>query len=234
MQFYEELTIYANFVSATLSITIGLYLLWVWYRQENRINTDLPLLFGVTFLAQAINRIILVLPLLGIEMTMELFRLRVLVVSGSAIPMLAALLQIWFHKRPKQHPRIAFLFLLYWCSVTLLSPTQDLVLVLVTPLILVFGTAMIATFAITWKTGRLQEVRSGLMVIALVIGMGGQVLQVPFTDTSMFFIPDLLTAISLLGITLALTNPWFKRHDIASSDQPQIQYPMQEETSVSW
>jgi hypothetical protein len=220
MQAPIELSLLANIASGILSIIVGAYLLIIWYRQQNRLRTDLPVLFGITFMAQAVSRMIYILPLLSItEMTMELFRLRALIISGSAIPMLAGLLQIWAPKINHLHNRIAFVFLLYWSVVTLLSPTQELIMTLVMPLIMVFGISMIATFAITWKTGRLKEIRSDLMVFSLVIGIFAQALQVPLMITYLFYIPDVLTTISILGITLALTNPWFNRQQFQLSDQ---------------
>jgi hypothetical protein len=94
---------------------------------------------------------------------------------------------------------------------------------LVMPLIMVFGLSMIATFAITWKTGRLKEIRSDLMVISLVIGIFAQALQVPLMTTYFFYVPDALTTVSILGITLALTNPWFKRQQFQMIDQLETQ-----------
>jgi hypothetical protein len=94
---------------------------------------------------------------------------------------------------------------------------------LVMPLIMVFGLSMIATFAITWKTGRLKEIRSDLMVFSLVIGIFAQALQVPLMTTYLFYVPDVLTTISILGITLALTNPWFKRQQFSYVDQMEHQ-----------
>ena len=220
MQAPIELSLLANLTSGILSIIVGVYLLVIWHRQQNRLRTDLPVLFGITFMAQALSRMIYILPLLGIaEMTMEIFRVRALIISGSAIPMLAGLLQIWAPKISHLHHRIAFVFLLYWSIVSLFSPTQELIMTLVMPLIMVFGLSMIATFAITWKTGRLKEIRSDLMVFSLVIGIFAQALQVPLMTTYLFYIPDVLTTISILGITLALTNPWFKRQEFQLTDQ---------------
>lgn len=93
----------------------------------------------------------------------------------------------------------------------LLGVTESFIMITTIPMILIFGIVMIVTFAITWKTGRLKEVRSDLMVVSLICGMSSQVLRVPLLATGFFFVPDILLMMSMIVTAFAFGNPWFKR-----------------------
>jgi len=212
MQAGTELVLISSMATILISAVISIYLGRQWYRQEARLMTDLPLVFAISFVSQTLNMMILTLPNIGLlEPSMELFRLRSVVISGATVPVLGALLQIWAPSIQKYHNRLVYLLLLYWLSVALLGATEQFVMIMTIPVMLLLGVMMMATFAITWKTGRLKEVRSDFMIISVLFGMMSQVLRVPLISTPLFYVPDVLLTISMVGIALALTNPWYHR-----------------------
>ncbi|MHA2601694.1 MAG: hypothetical protein AM324_006145 [Candidatus Thorarchaeota archaeon SMTZ1-83] len=216
MQFQIDMVLLSVLVTVILSSILSAYLFRVWYRQSARLYTDLPLVFGISFLAQSINMFILTLVNLGFaEMTLTLFRIRAIVISGACIPVLGALLQIWAPRIQKHHLRIEFLFAASWFAITFLSPNEVMAMSVLIPMLLAVGVGMLVTFTVTWKTGRLKEVRSDLMVIAGLFGLVSQVLRVPLMATQYFFIPDVFLAVSSIGTVLALTNPWYRPDDFA-------------------
>ena len=75
----------------------------------------------------------------------------------------------------------------------------------------VLGLVMMATFIITWRTGRLKEVRSELMIISVLFGLASQILRVPLLTTSIFYVPDVLLTISMILTAIAFANPWYNR-----------------------
>jgi len=211
MQLGTDLVIISGLLSLVLSATIGVYLFRLWRRQDTRLMTDLPLVFAITTICQALQLFILTLPNIGIiSQSLELFRLRSLIIGGSTVPVLGALLQIWAPKFEKYHNRLVLLFSAYWAIMALFGIDESFIMNTTIPLILGFGIVMIATFTITWKTGRLKEVRSDLMVVSVIIGMASQTLRVPLLTTGFFYVPDLLLMLSMIFIALAFGNPWFK------------------------
>jgi hypothetical protein len=212
MQAGTDLVLISSIATILISGVISVFLGRQWYRQKARLMTDLPLVFAVSFVSQTLNMMILTLPNVGLlEPSMELFRLRSVVISGATVPVLGALLQIWAPSIQKYHNRLVYLLLLYWVSVALLGVTEQFVMIMTIPVILIIGVMMMATFAITWKTGRLREVRSDLMIISVLFGMMSQVLRVPYISTPFFYIPDVLLTVSMVVGALALTNPWYHR-----------------------
>jgi len=85
-----------------------------------------------------------------------------------------------------------------------------MIITAVMPVMLIMGVVLMATFVITWKTGRLQEVRSGILVIGLGITLASQVMRVPFDAIGLSLVVDLVLALGMVIITAALTNPWKK------------------------
>jgi hypothetical protein len=105
----------------------------------------------------------------------------------------------------------------------LLGPTEELVMITTIPVMIILGIMMMFTFIITWRTGRLKEVRSELMVVSVLFGMASQILRVPLMTTSLFYIPDVLLTISMLVTAIALTNPWYHRENRARVEEsPQM------------
>jgi hypothetical protein len=171
MQTGNELVLVSSIATILLSAVISMYLGRQWYRQEVRLITDLPLVFAISFVSQALNMIILTLPQLGLlAASMELFRLRSVIISGATVPVLGALLQIWAPSIQRYHNRLVYLLLTYWVSIALFGITEEFVMIMTIPVILGLGIMMMVTFVITWRTGRLKEVRSDFMIVSVLFG----------------------------------------------------------------
>ncbi|MGY5879063.1 MAG: hypothetical protein RTV31_02385 [Candidatus Thorarchaeota archaeon] len=210
MQFVFDLTLIGIVVSILAAIMAG-YLIYLWFRQENRLLTDLPLLFGIVFIAHAANQIILLLSENGVlPMTLEIFRVRAMIVGGIALPLVGVLLHIWLPRLRKYHIRIIAVVTIYWIIALVLGPTQEIIMLLHMPVIIIFMGGMVVTFAITWKTGRLKEIRSDLMVISAALSLVGQASMVSLAAIGLAFVPATITGIATVLATLALINPWFK------------------------
>jgi hypothetical protein len=206
MQLTPDLAAIANLSSAVFSVALSMFLLALWSRQKNHLYTDLPLLFGIMFFAQALNSIIRTLPTLGIiEASLDLFRLRSLVILAVVFPLTLVALNIWLPRIRNRYSRVLAVLALYWVAVTLLAPSEGLIMLLCIPILLVLDMTMVVTFSITWKTGRLKEVRSSLMVLAFLLGFVSQLF------TSMVVLDNVLLAMATGIMTLAVINPWFRR-----------------------
>ncbi|MFW9943758.1 MAG: hypothetical protein ACFFB7_02070 [Candidatus Sifarchaeia archaeon] len=212
MQTGTDLVILSSVATIVISATVGFYLFRLWYRQDARLMTDLPLVFAIAFITQAFNILILTLPNVGlVQPSMILFRIRTILIGGSVVPILGALLQIWLPSTERYHNRLVFLFTLYWVSVALLGSNEEIVMVMCIPLMLILGVMMMLTFIVTWRTGRLKEVRSDLMIVSVLLGMASQALRVPLMSTGLFYVPDVLLMLSMLVTAVAFANPWYKR-----------------------
>ncbi len=212
MQVTLDTTIMPSVVAAIVSIVLSMYLFLLWYRQENRLYSDLPLAFSIVFTAHALNQMLLSLTMIGlIPTSLEFFRVRALVVGGIALPMMVVLLNIWLHRFQKHHLRIMGLMTAYWVAIALFGPTQDTIMMLHLPLIIAFIGGMVLTFIITWKTGRLKEVRSDLMVISTLLSLVGQVSRIPLSTAGLGFVSGAITVAATLLATVALSNPWYRR-----------------------
>jgi hypothetical protein len=86
-----------------------------------------------------------------------------------------------------------------------------MIMLLHLPVILTFMGGMVLTFAITWKTGRLKEVRSDLMVFSAVLSLIGQMSLVVLLSMGLAAVWSILTVVATLLATLALVNPWYNR-----------------------
>ncbi|MGY5863168.1 MAG: hypothetical protein RTV41_01045 [Candidatus Thorarchaeota archaeon] len=211
MQLAIDLTLFSGLAASCLAAIMAVYLIFTWYRQENRLLTDLPLMFGIVFIAHSANQAILLLSEYGyLAATLEVFRMRAMIVGGIAVPLVGVLLHIWLPRIRRHHFRIIGVVVLYWVSVLLLGPTQEIIMLLHLPIIIFFMGGMVLTFAITWKTGRLKEVRSDLMVISSAFSLIGQTGMVAFVAIGLAFIPAVITAGATAVATLALVNPWYK------------------------
>jgi len=201
MQLGTELVILSTITTILISTTVGVYLLRLWFKQSNRLITDLPLVFGVTTLSHSCQILILALQNLEIlEATMPVFRLRSIIISGSMIPIVGALLQIWAPRIQRHHMKILAGVTAYWWLFALFGISESIIMTATIPLILIVGIMMMVTFIITWKTGRLKE-------IAIPPAMVSQLLRVALLNTPLFFVPDLLLTISLVITGLAFLLP---------------------------
>ncbi|MFW9809908.1 MAG: hypothetical protein ACFFE6_11090 [Candidatus Thorarchaeota archaeon] len=220
MQIGTDLVVLSSISTVIISAVIGTYLGRKWYNQQVRLITDLPLVFAIAFVSQAFNITILTLQHTGIlETSMILFRIRSITIGGSITPILGALLQIWLPRIQKYHNKMVYLLTLYWVSIAIFGATEALVMILTIPVMIVLGIMMMFTFIITWRTGRLKEVRSELMIISVLFGMASQILRVPLMTTSLFYLPDVLLTISMLVTAIAFANPWYHREVRAKREE---------------
>jgi hypothetical protein len=211
LQIVFDLTLLSGLAASFLAATMATYLIFLWTRQKNKLLTDLPLMFGIVFIAHAANQSILLLSEYGIlAMTLEIFKVRALIVGGIALPLVGVLLHIWLPRIRRHHIKIIGVITIYWVSVLLLGATSEIIMLLHLPVIMIFMGGMVLTFAITWKTGRLKEVRSDLMVFSAGLSFIGQTGMVTLTAMGLAMIPAVITAIATALATLALVNPWFK------------------------
>jgi hypothetical protein len=168
-------------------------------------------MFGIVFIAHAMNQSIVLLSESGIlEMTLEVFKIRALIVGGIALPLVGVLLHIWMPRIRRHHMRILGLVTLYWIIVVFFGFTQNMIMLLHLPVIIIFMGGMVLTFAITWKTGRLKEVRSDLMVFSAVLSLVGQMTLVTLLSMGLAAVWSILTLVATLCATLALVNPWYR------------------------
>ncbi len=222
MQIVIDMTTTANIATIIVSAVLSVYLFSLWRRQENPLLTDLPLMFGITFMTQAVNNLILILPAMNIiEASLILFRFRSLVIIGTAFPMLVVLVTIWLPRFKKHHSKIIGALAVYWTAVALLAPNDQVIMMMHLPVIAALTIGMIVTFSITWKTGRLKEVRSGLIVISFLFGLVGQAAKVPLMNMGLDVLGHLNIAIVTILATLGLANPWYRRGASASDTAPE-------------
>ncbi len=211
MQVITDLTLYSGIAASGLAAALAAYLIFLWFRQKNRLLTDLPLMFGIVFIAHAANQSIVLLSESGfLEMTLEVFKIRALIVGGIALPLVGVLLHIWLPRIRRHHMRILGLVTLYWVVVVFFGFTQNMIMILHLPVIVVFMGGMVLTFAITWKTGRLKEVRSDLMVFSAILSLIGQMGLVTLLAMGLASVWSILMVVATLCATLALVNPWYK------------------------
>ena len=204
-----EVTFWSGIVAGIIAIVGGLYLVNLWKKQNTRMWTDLPLVFGVSFILQGVNFFILSSMNYGfLPDTLELFRIRTCVIAGTMFPFVAVILHIWLSKYQKYFKYIMAISISYWVIATFVGQSASIIMIMVLPILLFVLLGLTVTFAITWKTGRLKEVRSGLMLVALVFIFISQMTKVSLMAIGLSFIADTLTAIGSVLAILALTNPW--------------------------
>ena len=221
MQIGSELVLISSSATIFISAVIGGYLGRKWFAQEVRLLTDLPLVFAIAFVSQAINITFVTLQHIGLlETAMVFFRIRTVAIGGSIIPIFGAILQIWTPSIQKYHNRLVYLLALYWLVVDFVGATEQLIMTLLIPVLLVLGILMMLTFIITWRTGRLKEVKSELMIVSVLFGMASQILRVPLLSTSLFYIPDIVLTVSMVLTAIAFANPWYQREIKTRSETP--------------
>lgn len=140
--------------------------------------------------------------------TLEVFKIRTFVIGGSVFPFLTIIMHIWISKYRRYFKHVISILIVYWTVVTVLGPSTAIIMVLVLPIMMVVMFGMIVTFAITYKTGRLKEVRSGLVLIAMAFMAFSQLSKVSLMALGLSFIADTATVIGTLLIVVAVANPW--------------------------
>jgi len=212
MQIGTEFVILSGILTILVTVSMSIFLGWKWMKQEARLMTDLPLVFSIAGIGNTLNALFLTLPAIGVlEPSLELFRLRSIAIGCAIVPVTGALLQIWASSKVKYHNRLVLLLAIYWFAVALLGTSEALIMSLTIPLLLLIGLAMMATFIITWKTGRLKEVRSDLLVFSSLFMIVSQVLRVPLLSTPLFYIPDIALMGSMIFLAIGIANPWASR-----------------------
>ena len=232
-----EFVIFSSITIVIISAIVGTYLLRLWFKQSSRLLTDLPLVFAITAISHACQTLVVALSTLGIiEPSLDFFKLRSIIISASIIPVLGALLQIWAPRIQKYHMRLLMGVTAYWLLVVFFGTSDSFIMTLTIPLILLVGLMMMVTFIITWKTGRLKEIRSGVMVISLPVIMASQILRVPLLETSLFYVPDILLVISLIITVFAFVKPKNKRESQKKSEEQseKSEAPKQIEMAVEY
>jgi hypothetical protein len=220
VQIIFDLAFYSDLTVVFAAFAVSLYLYNLWYKQNNRLWTDLPLMFSIVFMAHAVKQIIITMTTIGLlESTLDIFRLRGLAVGGIALPMVGVLLHIWLPKIRKHHLRIMALVTIYWVAVALLGPSETIIQLHHLPVIVIFMGGMVLTFTITWKTGRLKEVRSDLMVVSTLLSLVGQVAMIPLMDAGLSLVSGLIAVIATVTAAVALSNPWYRRSIISTQSQ---------------
>lgn len=183
-----------------------------WLEQENKLYTDLPLMFGLSFISMSINLLILDLINIGFfEETLTLFKMRAFVILWSTLPMLGASLHIWMRRAQKTKVRIMLLMAVYWITVIIIGPTKEFIITLHVPILIGLMLILIVTFSITWKTGRLKEIRSDLLLFSMAIILIIQATRVNLMNAGLDYVASILDAIAVIMAAVALINPWHKQ-----------------------
>jgi hypothetical protein len=207
-----DVSFLSTFTTSIITFFVAGYLYRLWRRQQTRLMTDLPLMFGISFLFSGANMFVSSLPgLMIVEYSLTLFRVRAFFICLSVLPMFAIVMKIWLPKYAKWHNRILAAFFVYWVIAAAFAPDEATIMLLVIPGMLIFNVLLIATFAVTWKTGRLKEVRSDLLVLGLVIATVFQGLRVPLLNAGLSVVGDVVNLLMFFLISLALVNPWYKK-----------------------
>ncbi|MHA2141187.1 MAG: hypothetical protein ACXADC_03345 [Candidatus Thorarchaeota archaeon] len=222
MQTILDPTVISSLTTAFLSFCLSTYLYYLWRRQANRLYTDLPLMFSIIFVSSAVSQILQALPLLGIiGDSVEMFRIRAFVVMVMVIPMVVVLLSILAPRLRRHHTKITAASAVYWIAATFLGTSREQIMTMVMPLLLVLMVGWLVMFIITWKTGRLKEVRSDLMVFATILSLISQGGKIAMMAIGIGYVADIITAISVITYTVAMVNPWYKREQ-ASVDSVEV------------
>ncbi|KXH75472.1 MAG: hypothetical protein AM326_09015 [Candidatus Thorarchaeota archaeon SMTZ-45] len=115
-------------------------------------------MFSIIFISSAVSQILQALPLVGIiGDSVEMFRIRALVVLVMVVPMVVVLLSILAPRWRRHHYKITAASAIYWIVATFLGTSREQIMTLVIPFLLVLMIGWLVMFSVTWKTGRLKE-----------------------------------------------------------------------------
>ncbi len=210
MQEIADVVFLVRLISILASIVISLNLLYFWSRRNNRMLTDLPFIFGLVFFLQSTS---ILMTILMPEMPLDVFRIRALIILGIVELLLYLTLFIWGSRHKRKHPYIILLVAIYWVSVTVTAPSASIIMTFCIPIVLIAFTGMLVTFIVTWKTGRLKEVRNDLLVMSLAMVLISQAIKVPLESLGIGYISDILTALSAIILSIGLYNPWKSKYE---------------------
>jgi len=221
MQIAIELTYWSGIIAAIIALIGGIYLLNLWKNQSVRLWTDLPLAFGFMFVTTCVNMLMLSFMSMGIiPDTLEVFRVRTFVIGFGLFPLLTILMHIWLSQYHRYFKYILSVTIAYWTVVTLAASSSSMIMILVMPIMIALMAGIIITFAVTYKTGRLKEVRSGFIVIAMSLAFVSQLSKVSLMAMGLSFIADIITITTVLLLVLGVANPWKK---IVKTEDPLVQ-----------
>lgn len=207
----SEVVFVSSAMSTIVSMIVSTYLIHKWYNQKTRLPFDLPLMFGIVFVASAVSQFIKSSQMVGIlPATLEIFRVRSLVIAWIFLPWALVLMRIMWPSGARWHMRLWAVLTAVTIGISLFAPSQAIIQNYQTTWILVVIIGVIITFAITWKTGRLKEVRSELVLLGSFLAIISQIGQIMWASAGLAWIADVITVLSITAYTLALINPWYK------------------------
>ncbi len=216
----SEVVFVSSALSTIVSMIVATYLIHKWYNQKTRLPFDLPLMFGIVFVASAVSQFIKSSQMVGLlPATLEIFRVRSLVIAWIFLPWALVLLRIMWPSGEKWHMRLWGVLTVVTIGMSLFAPSQALIQTYQTTWILIVITGVIITFAITWKTGRLKEVRSELVLLGSLLAIVSQIGQIVWAAVGLSWIADVITVLSITAYTLALINPWFQSKEVLPSSE---------------
>lgn len=216
-----EIAFISSGLSTIVSTILATYLIHKWYHQKARLPFDLPLMFGVVFVASALSQFFKSATLIGfLPDTLEMFRVRTLIIAWVYIPWSLVLMRIMWPSGEKWHMRLWGILTAVSIGVSFFAPTQAIMQAYHTVWILIIIIGVIVTFAITWKTGRLKEVKSELVVLASILAVISQVGQIVWAPAGMTWMGDVFTVFSVTFYTVALINPWYRKEMTSPIPEP--------------
>ncbi len=216
----SEVVFVSSALSTIVSMIVATYLIHKWYNQKTRLPFDLPLMFGIVFVASAVSQFIKSSQMVGLlPATLEIFRVRSLVIAWIFLPWALVLLRILWPSGEKWHMRLWGVLTVVTIGMSLFAPSQALIQTYQTTWILIVIIGVIITFAITWKTGRLKEVRSELVLLGSLLAIVSQIGQIMWAAVGLSWIADVITVLSITAYTLALINPWFQSKEVLLSSE---------------
>ena len=220
MQVLTELQFMIGMFSALSAFVASCYLLYKWKKYPNRLLTDMPFLFGIITVLITGNQLFINLVAIGyIPDTLEIFRIRAVLIGGIALPLYLLLLNIWAPRRRKYYPHVLLAFAAYWVGASLFAPSREIIMIMDIPLLLAGLLGLMATFIVTWKTGRLKEIRSDLLILGLLFMFISQVTKVWLLSIGFGWISDMFSSIGIISLCLGVINPWYKDDIRINEDQ---------------
>ncbi|MHA1770714.1 MAG: hypothetical protein ACTSYL_08820 [Candidatus Thorarchaeota archaeon] len=223
MQMPPDPTLTIGILAALISVFSAAYLIHIWYSFPNRLLTDLPLIFGVSLAFQGLNTLLQTLVLAGVfPNTLDFLRLRAVVIGFLVFPILPGLLNIWAFKYKQYHLRIIGAVVIYWYTILLFAPTAQILMAFLIPVMIGIMLGFIGTFAVTWRTGRLKEVRSDFMLVSLLIILASQMLRVPLYSIGMSVLSDVMNAVGTIIAALAFIIPSLSRAKMQQEESPPV------------
>ncbi|MFX1492257.1 MAG: hypothetical protein ACFFBU_08335 [Promethearchaeota archaeon] len=189
-------------VKVTILFALGLLLLIRWSRAERRFYTDIPFLFALGFFILAGAESVDVLIHSGLLPPFDLFtyKIRAAFTAISLGFFLYPTLLIWISERRRTRNLIPIIYIISVLLIILVSPTEQLLRLLLIPFMLVVYIGFTVSFFLAWMWKRLTEVHGLLISIGGTVTILGQILKV--------FIPPTLVWISEVVEILGLIILW--------------------------